>query len=76
MPYSRRAWQKKLHTLVCDDSHKAEIYKYLWMLITQEDPIEFHKSMEAFEQFWERKEPRFTSYFKDNYANRVGKQVE
>ena len=67
-----RAWQKKLHASVNDDGHKAEIYKYLWMLMTEGDPTVFKKNLEAFQTFWERKEPGFISYFKDYYANRVG----
>ena len=69
-----RAWQKKLHASVRNESHKAEIYKYLWMLMTEGDPTVFQnkKNLEAFHIFWERKEPEFISYFKDYYANRVG----
>ena len=67
-----RAWQKKLHALVHDNSHKAEIYKYLWMLMTEADVGVFQRSLEAFQAFWERKEPEFISYFKNYYANRVG----
>ena len=41
--YIYRAWQKKLHASVHDDGHKAEIYKYLWMLMTEGDPTVFQK---------------------------------
>ena len=68
-----RAWQKKLHASVHDEGHKAEIYNYLWMLMTEGDPTVFKKkNLEAFQIFWERKEPGFTSYFKDYDVNRVG----
>jgi hypothetical protein len=68
-----RAWQKKLHALVRDDGHKAEIYKYLWMLMAEGDPQVFQESIGAFLTYWEGKQPRFISYFKEYYANRVGK---
>ena len=64
------AWQKKLHASVHDDGHKAEIYKYLWMLMTEGDPTVFKKKLGGFSN--KRKEPRFNSYFKGYYANRVG----
>ena len=38
-----RAWQKKLYASVRNESHKAEIYKYLWMLMTEGDPTVFQK---------------------------------
>ena len=41
--YIYRAWQKKLHASVHDDGHKAKIYKYLWMLMTEGDPTVFQK---------------------------------
>ena len=71
-----RAWQKKLHASVRDDGHKAEIYKYLWMLMTEGDPTVFQNNLEAFRTFWEKKEPEFISYFKDYYANRVGEYTK
>ena len=71
-----RAWQKKLHASVRDDGHKAEIYKYLWMLMTEGDPTVFQNNLEAFQTFWEKKEPEFISYFKDYYANRVGEYTK
>lgn len=70
--FTLRAWQRKLHALVQDDSHKAEIYKYLWMLMTEGDPEVFQQNMEGFMKFWETKQPRFISYFKEYYSNRVG----
>lgn len=68
--------RKKLHASVRNDSHKAEMYKYLWMLMTEGDPTVFQKNLEAFQTFWERKEPEFISYFKDYYANRVGEHAQ
>ena len=38
--------------------------------MTEGDPTVFQKNLEAFQIFWERKEPEFISYFKDYYANR------
>ena len=67
-----RAWQKKLHALVHDGEHKAEIYKYLWILMTEGDPEVFQENIAAFQTYWNEKEPRFISYFKDYYADRVG----
>lgn len=43
-----RAWQKKLHALVHDGGHKAEIYKYLWLLMTKGDPEVFQKTLQHF----------------------------
>ena len=67
-----RAWQKKLHSLLQDSDHKAEIYKYLWMLVVEADPEVFQEKMATFVTFWEVSEPKFITYFKDYYANRVG----
>ena len=71
-PFGCRAWQRKLHSLVKVDTHKAEIYKYLWMLMTEGEADVFTKNLHAFLQFWETKEPQFISYFKQNYACRAG----
>ena len=67
-----RAWQRKLHSLVQVDAHKAEMYKYLWMLIKEEDKGNFTKNLDGFIQFWGSRQPRFVSYFKQNYACRSG----
>ena len=37
------------------------------------DPQVFQESIGAFQIYWEGKQPRFISYFKEYYANRVGK---
>ena len=37
--------RKKLHASVRNDSHKAEMYKYLWMLMTEGDPTVFQKNL-------------------------------
>ena len=50
------------------NSHKAEIYKYLWMLMSEGDPALFQESMEAFQTVWKTKESGFISYFKDYYV--------
>jgi len=71
-----RAWQEKLNTLVRDEGHKAEIYKYLWMLMTEGDPTVFQNSLKAFQTFWTKTEADFMSYFNDYYAKRVGKQTK
>lgn len=67
-----RAWQKKLHALVKDDCHKAEIYKFLWMLMTEEDVSVFHTNIDLFITFWRSQQPKFIAYFEEYYANRVG----
>ena len=69
-----RAWQRKLHSLVTDDTHKAEIYKYLWMLLTEGDKQVFSENLQSFIQYWEFREPKFTAYFRQNYAPRYGKK--
>ena len=69
-----RAWQRKLHSLVTDDAHKAEIYKYLWMLLTEGDKQVFSENLRSFLQYWESREPKFTSYFRQNYVSRYGKK--
>ena len=66
---SCRAWQRKLHSLVAVDAHKAEMYKYLWMLVTEGDTKE---NLQSLLQLWESRQPRFTAYFKQNYASRTG----
>jgi len=40
------------------------------------DPTVFQNNLEAFQTFWEKKEPEFISYFKDYYANRVGEYTK
>ena len=68
-----RTWQKKLHTLVSSDEHKAEMYKYLHILMTTLDPATLQDDLKAFMTLWQKKEPLFVTYFNQNYANRVGK---
>ena len=58
--------------LVHDASHKAEIYKYLWLLMTESDPNSFHALMEGFLEVWDESEPKFAEYFREYYTNRVG----
>ena len=58
--------------LVTNDAHKAEIYKYLWMLMTEGDQGVFAEILDTFHQFWETREPKFIAYFRNNYASRVG----
>lgn len=70
--YYYRAWQKNLHSLVQNDTHKAEIYKYLWLLMTSRDPEAFQNDIKAFVSLWKGTEPRFMTYFEETYANRVG----
>ena len=59
--------------LVTDNSHKAEIYKYLWMLLTEGDKQVFSENLQSFLRYWESREPKFTAYFKQNYVPRYGK---
>ena len=68
-----RAWQRKLHSCVTDDAHKVEIYKYQLMLLTEGDKQVFSENLHSFIQYWESREPKFTSYFRQNYA-RYGKK--
>lgn len=67
-----RAWQKKLHALIKNQSHKAEIYKYLLILMTEEDKTVLHTNIELFMDFWEPQQPKFVAYFREFYVNRVG----
>ena len=69
-----RAWQKNLHGYVKDDQHKAEIYKYLWLLLTEEDPDIFQKNLQTFISLWQEREPGFLNYFKAHYIQRTGKR--
>ena len=73
--HTHRAWQKKLHTLVSSDEHKAEMYKYLHILMTTLDPTTLQDDLKAFMTLWQKKEPLFVTYFNQNYANRVGKYL-
>ena len=57
-----------------DDVHKAEMYKYLWMLLTEGDKQVFSENLQSFVQYWESKEQKFTAYFRQNYASRCGKE--
>ena len=50
-----RAWQKKLHASARDDSHKTEIHKYLWILMTERDPAIFQNNIQTFQTFWGKK---------------------
>ena len=38
-----RAWQRKLHHLVQNEEHRAEIYSCLWMLISEQEKKKFHE---------------------------------
>lgn len=58
---------------VKDDQHKAEIYKCLWLLLTEKDPDIFQKELETFISLWQEREPKFISYFQTYYTKRTGK---
>ena len=68
------AWQKNLHGYVKDDQYKAEIYKHLWLLLTEKDPDVFRKNLEGFISMWQERESKFISYFQTYYTQRTGKQ--
>jgi len=57
---------------VHDSSHKAELYKYLWMLMAADNTGVFQELLQKFLKTWEQTEPRFMKYFRDHYVNRVG----
>ena len=59
--------------MVSSDEHKAEMYKYLHILMTTSDPATLQDDLKAFMTLWQKKEPLFVTYFNQNYANRVGK---
>lgn len=67
-----RAWQKKLHDVVKDKQHKAEIYKFLLLLMTEEDTTVLNTNIDLFLDFWEPQQPKFVAYFRQFYTNRVG----
>ncbi len=68
-----RAWQKRLHALVKNEDHRAEIYKFLLILMTEEDIAVLTTNIDLFMDFWEPQQPKFVAYFREFYANRTGK---
>ena len=53
-----RAWQKKLHAEAWsfhDNGHEAEIYKYVWMLMTEQDPTVFQETWRHFKHSGKRR---------------------
>ena len=73
--FNRRKLASNVATLCLQGMAKeiAEIYKYLWMLISEQDVEIFQENIKAFITHWSEKQPKFVSYFKEYYANRVGK---
>ena len=43
--------------------------------MTSQNPEAFQNDITAFISLWKSTEPRFITYFEDNYANRVGKCI-
>ena len=67
-----RAWQRKLHNLVQNEKHQAEMYSCLWMLIAEQERDKFHEMQDLFVKYWQDKEPKFVAYYNNEYSNRVG----
>jgi hypothetical protein len=53
--------------VVTDDAHK-------WMLLTEGDKQVFSENLQSFIHYWESREPKFTAYFRQNYAPRYSKK--
>lgn len=67
-----RAWQRKLHSLVKNKDHQAELYACLWMLISEQDENTFLKNQDTFLSYWHNKEPEFVTYYQHEYMDRAG----
>jgi len=67
-----RAWQRKLYAVVQDADNRAELYKYLWLLMTSSDPPVFQQHLHDFLVTWKDKEPKFMEYFQSTYVSRAG----
>jgi len=67
-----RAWQRKLYAVVQDADNGAELYKYLWLLMTSSDLPVFQQHLHDFLVTWKDKEPKFMEYFQSTYVSRAG----
>ena len=67
-----RAWQRKVHSVVQNLEHKAEIYACLCLLIVEPEEHKFREHLQLFMQYWQDQKPAFISYFHDYYSKRVG----
>ena len=67
-----RAWQRKLHHLVQNEEHRAEIYSCLWMLISEQEKKKFHEMQDLFVSYWQDRETKFVTYYQKEYSNRAG----
>ena len=69
----RRAWQRKLHSLVACKQHRAELYTCLRMLMTEQCKEKFMERQTTFISYWQSREPQFVAYYVQEYSRRVGK---
>ena len=70
--YIFRAWERKLHALVNDNTQKAQLYACLWYLMSGQSIEKFEENIEKFVLYWENRESAFMKYFKDTYLDRKG----
>lgn len=67
-----RAWQRKLRSVVKSKDHQAELYACLWMLISEQDEKIFLQNQETFLSYWQKEEPEFVTYYRNEYLERQG----
>lgn len=67
-----RAWQRQLHALVKDPQQKAEIYGCLWMLLNEDNPVQFQEKEQLFLSYWADKQPNVVQYYQKEYSKRAG----
>ena len=68
-----RAWQRKLHSLVTCQQHRAEMYTCLRMLMKEQCKEKFMERQTTFISYWQSREPEFVAYYIQEYSKRIGK---
>lgn len=65
-----RAWKNHLKGVAKES--QLPMYQTLCILLSEVDKTQFHIHMTQFINYWEKKEPNFTNYFKEYYKDRPG----
>jgi hypothetical protein len=52
--------------------HQAELYACLWLLISEQDEKIFLQNQDTFLSYWQKKEPEFVKYYRNEYLDRQG----
>lgn len=66
-----RSWRNNIRSKV-STPNQLEIYQTLCIMESELDEAIFDTLIKSFIEQWEKKEPKFVTYFQEYYCNRIG----